>query len=477
MKVVLNLLPTVITSSSLTSLSIIITITCILLPLLMYVLFISPAEIVDHLEAACCDRKTKKQVKQRSYVLQELLQTELNYVNGLEFVKTHFVNPLLKDGDTNTVETVFNSWLPITKLHQDFLLRLKAALLDTNNKPKASTITSSRLAAKEFSKLAPFLKLYIPFVQKYNVALSRISNDLRNNGKISQQVDLTATKNDLTKGKLHGGLGPLLALPFQRLCKYGLLLRELNRTFSSSGRTGKLVYNAMKMVDTIVLKVNDAKAMSDNGERMFEIQTALKDDKMIDIPVLLRKPMNVPLLQPARKLLYEGPLLGSMYQESLPMNRTKDLFHTRDKCPGNHFILFSDVLLIVNRTEPTKWTNEKMILCHCIELHSLRLVELNNDNNNRNSNSSGGGSRSKSSKSHGKSNTGKLLESTVVVSTVLHWSRPRPFSRLAFGIEWDKTDDNSCAGSNSSGVLRENHSNDSGVAFVEVLRIKLNSLK
>ena len=95
----------------------------------------------------------------------------------------------------------------------------------------------------------------------------------------------------------------MLALPFQRLCKYGLLLRELSSTSDAKSRTGLKCIQAMKDVNDIVLKVNNAKARGENGERLLELQTALSDDPMSHIPVQLRLPLNKPLLQPSRRLL------------------------------------------------------------------------------------------------------------------------------------------------------------------------------
>ena len=397
-------------------------------------LFQSSTTLADALETLCCDHaKTHQHVTQRKFVLQELLQTEINYVKGLEFVAEHFVAPLLNDGDDATVDEVFNSWLPITKLHQDFLLQLKVAcLIGANNgdasdasnaAPKLSTVTAARLVATTFSNVAPFFSLYIPYVEKYNTALSRISHDLRENGALSQQVDVALSRKDIVARKLTGGLGPLLALPFQRLCKYGLLLRELFKTFHPSGRTGALLHQAMQKVDAIVLKVNDAKARGENGERIFDIQEAMHDDKMkIDIPKQLRQPLLTPLLQPSRRLLYEGGGVLRFVQQPLPLASSFVLngngkLPLGKPCPQKYyFILFSDLLLIVHRDPPTKRRQEKLVLLHCIELTSLQLV------------------RHVEGRKKSENDASAAVDST----TELFWARPSPWSGVAFGIVWGK---------------------------------------
>ena len=298
---------------------------------------------------------------------------------------------------------------------------------------RLSTLTAARLAAVEFSKLAPCLILYIPFVEKYNSALSKISQDLRSNGAISQQIDVTTARKDIAQGKLNGGLGPLLALPFQRLCKYGLLLRELSKTFHRAGRTGTQIYQAMKSIDAIVLKVNDAKASGENGERIFEIQTCISESKMVHIPRQLRVPLAQPLLQPARRLLNQANVTG-LAEHTLPMNQKQDFSETK----SNYLILFSDILLFVNRATPTKWKEETIVLVHCIALDDLTLIEPRK--------SDGPNGRVQSM------DKGEREEGDV--KTVLHWQRPRPWCGLALVVTWEK------------------HGKD-GVAFEAVLRIAL----
>lgn len=359
-----------------------------------------------------CDRTTAKKKKQRTYILDELLQSEINYVNGLEFVSTHFVQPLIDAGDTSTADLVFNSWLPITKLHQDFLSKLRIACLEQKETEKVprGTVTATRLACQEFRAFAPFLRLYIPFVEKYNAAISRISNDLRTNGNISKQIDITKARQDIANNKLNGGLAPMLALPFQRLCKYGLLLRELSSTFDAKSRTGLKCCQAMKDVNDIVLKVNNAKARGENGERLLELQTALSDDPMSHIPVQLRLPLNKPLLQPSRRLLNESNG-ATIFLQALPMDNANS-FDRADMIAGVYLILFSDILLIVTRDPPTKRKDEKMVLLHCIELTALKLIQ--------------------------KEEKEKVVkvDKDKRIRTILEVDRKRPWSKLGIGVVW-----------------------------------------
>jgi hypothetical protein len=382
-----------------------------------------------------CDRASEKTLRQRSFVLQELFQSEVKYVAGLHFVAEHFVQPLVDAGDSATADLVFNSWLPITNLHEDFLTKLQHAYYGQIHASKqkgadaptlltGSTITASRLVSKEFSEFSPFLKLYIPFVEKYNSALSRISADLRSAGTISRQIDITKARQDIKDGIFNGGLQPMLALPFQRLCKYGLLLRELSSTFSPSGRTGRCCLAAMQKVNDIVLKVNNAKAQGENGERLFEIQIAMADDKMHRIPSHLRQPMSKPLLQPSRHLLFEGG--GAMlFQQPMPM-MSPFLFDCAEIVEDAYLVLFSDILLInIKHEGPTKRREEKMQLLHCIELTSLVLTE-------------------------------NKKTSARVPPSILEWTRPLPWSKLAIGLRWTEHDD---------GLLR--------AAFTQTLRMAL----
>jgi hypothetical protein len=369
----------------------------------------------DFLEHYCCDRASAKSLRQRQHVLREIFESELKYVDGLEFVAQNFVQPLIEAGDTETVDAVFNSWLPITKLHQDFLQKMRSCL---EMKSSFSSVTSTRLVSSAFSEFAPFLRLYIPFVEKYNSSLARISHDVRSNGSIAQRVDVMQAREDVAASprRLQGGLSPLLALPFQRLCKYGLLLRELSKTFGEKpGRTGAACRAAMSRVDEIVLRVNAAKARSESGERFLQLQTAMSEDRLAEIPELLRKPLSRgALLQPSRRLLYEGGGAARVYVRPLPMETTFDCSKTVTNVDSVYFVLFSDILLVVRRVIPTKWKEERMTLLYCIELLSLEVEDV-------------------AGVVVEEENPAKGVRS---IGTVLRWRRPSPWSQLAIGVEW-----------------------------------------
>jgi hypothetical protein len=444
--------------------------------------------------------------RQRGYVLRELLDTEAFYVERLRHVIDRFILPLRAAGQGAQADAVWRGWEPITELHEDFLEKLREATRAPPPTPPraccrcndADTAVPARRVAAEFSTLAPMLLLYIPFVKAYGTALGRLSADLRCGGPIS-------TVSSGGGGGGGGGRGSqqpadLLALPFQRLCKYGLLLRELVRTFP--GGRGQALRDAMSVVDETVKKVNDAKARSETSERALQIQSALhvgnsggrgsvgsrEGHRMgrgfNSIWKTLRRESeqgggsgsghggggggggggdgsadnvagdhgvsgHIHIMQAHRRLVWEGGIGGGLSVARLPhlCGARAVAWEERWSISGQEgcwVAIFSDLVLIAERRAPNKWKEERLELRWVCEVGALEIV----DEPGLGGGGGGGGSvvpgeeKEKSRPAEGKSSGNKSsgMKSSAPTELLLKWRRPSPYCKVLLRLAWTKED-------------------------------------
>ncbi len=416
--------------------------------------------------------------KHRAHVLRELLSTETFYVSRLRHVINRFILPLRAAGRSVEANAVWRGWEPIAELHSDFLAELERAAPSFSSSPRppfpassscccccspspspspSSSAVPARRIATAFSSLAPMLLLYIPFVRSYGVSLARLSSDLRSGGPISALCSSNLAPN----GASSAALNDLLALPFQRLCKYGLLLRELARTFPH--RRGRALREAVRVVDATVEKVNAAASRRETSERALQIQSALhvvqrRDgghcmgrgfDSIWEMSSARREggPRGresggetasaggeseakafgrVPnIMRAHRRLVWEGVIGGGISVARLPRPRgphASPAWEERWSVPGRvgcWVAIFTDLVLIAERRAPDKWKEERLELCWVCEVGALNIVD--------------GRPSAAAVAAEGKSLGGPT-------ELLLRWRRPSPYCRVLLRLAWAEED-------------------------------------
>ena len=430
------------------------------------------------------DRWTSKEKARvlRARVLRELVETEEYYVQQLKYVIDRFIVPLRNAGKEAHAADVWGGWEPIAKLHEEFVKRLREAMGGRNNKNKDAKLfflsslkgyfsalerdaaVTARRVAQEFSRLAPMLLLYIPFVKAYGFALGRLSSDLRSGGPISelsQKQGARPSPHELSSSQRPADL---LALPFQRLCKYGLLLRELAKTFPETSR-GRALWSVVSVVDETVAKVNAAKARSETSQRALQIQSALVvgysgsttvgspaghfkgrgfeaimqissttpdafqvrvegggagEGKSAARQTELAPGATVQIMQAHRRLVWEGLVSGGVRLARLPLPASAQTvpWEANWSVPGPAgcwLAVFSDLVLVAQRRSPDKWRDERLDLRWAMQVAEMEIV--------------------------------RELAPPGTLGRGLHlvWNRPAPYCKVMVRIEWARHDARSAA--------------------------------
>ena len=105
----------------------------------------------------------------RKKVVDEFVETEKAYVDGLELVYAHFLTPILASLDTPSpildrpsLTAVFSNFIDIWNLHRAFL----ASLSSSASSPLSSILTEH----------FPYLSLYTPFTTSFPTTLSTLAS-------------------------------------------------------------------------------------------------------------------------------------------------------------------------------------------------------------------------------------------------------------------------------------------------------------
>jgi len=216
--------------------------------------------------------------KQRNQVINEIINTEVDYVNDLDYLNESYIKPIQtqKILDESTHARLFT--------HLNFIITVNKELLEDLMKkvqqPHAPVGSS-------FLQISAFMKGY--------------SNYCADQDDIQQLIEELNKKNNAFKKLLNEkkqeakgfDLFSYVIKPVQRLCKYPLLLRELLKFTPNTHPDYKDLQEAYTKIEAAVLHVNEAKRKKENGSKMIAINQLFGDE-------------SLNLLQPSRYFIKEG---------------------------------------------------------------------------------------------------------------------------------------------------------------------------
>jgi len=254
------------------------------------------------------NKKTKR-VEHRKKVEAEIKTTEQSYFHSLDVLVKNFVFPL----QANASDTGFG----VTREQLEALNSNLETLHKFHNTFFTELLPSEEPASVIY-KYGDFFKLYKRYLNGYTACLTAFS-DLRTNQKF--QSFLSTVKQNLAKeGTLD--LMSYMIMPVQRVPRYVLLLKELNKYTSPSHSEWQAIENALLKIKDVTADINEAKRQMEHMTRLMEVQSRIQGDFGT-------------LVVPHRRLIREGKL-----QE---MTQTR-LFGSL-KPEARVFFLFSDILL------------------------------------------------------------------------------------------------------------------------------------
>jgi hypothetical protein len=260
----------------------------------------------------------------RRAVRQEILDTEEYYVRCLEIVISEYCTPLTRDVkaynvSTEMINTIFGNIQLLAGFHRLFLADLVSADFEM---------------ASAFVRNADFLKMYSDYLNKY-MAVMTIINEQRTNRKFQ---DFLAKARQATGGM---DLMSYLIMPVQRIPRYVLLLKELQKNTPEQHPTHETLLSALQKVEKIASHVNEQKRQVEDMSKLLEIQNKLTG-------------ASWSLLLPHRRLVREGTLKK--------IATTGKIYRSMSKKDVNVYV-FNDVFLIANTNNAMKVREECVCVC------------------------------------------------------------------------------------------------------------------
>ena len=256
-----------------------------------------------------------KRVRMRNNVIREMITTEKNYGGHLESLTRAYMKPIKARCNTKNkmllnagcADTVFDGIVPILDLHKMVIGQLEAAW---------QAFPNVNIGAV-FKQIAPYLKLYTVFVNKFDESVNILKRARKNNKLFVPWLQTVQIAEGMD-------LGSLLITPVQRIPRYDLLLKELIKCTPDTHVDFEDLVGAELQIKEVAELINERKR---EAEQMAMVKAiASKFDVACNVK------MGFEIVQPHRVFLREDK-----------MNR---LLPSSKKPIVCRVFLFSDMLLL-----------------------------------------------------------------------------------------------------------------------------------
>ncbi|KAL6056761.1 Rho guanine nucleotide exchange factor 4 [Balamuthia mandrillaris] len=226
----------------------------------------------------------------QSKTLQELIQTEEDYVADLQLVIKLYIGPMHERAEeigiksARELECIFSNIVLISKVNEELLTGLR----ELPFLPFDYRLTT---VADLFEELSEYLKMYTLYCSNQANAWTTLKRLRKksdfNNFLLKREQD---TKNNPECRKLT--IEDFLIKPMQRICRYPLFLRELMNKATEAEQ--KKLEAALAHLEQTVQVVNNSKREAENRQKTLDIQAKFSNGHALD------------LVKPWRRFLLEG---------------------------------------------------------------------------------------------------------------------------------------------------------------------------
>ncbi|CAB4404038.1 unnamed protein product [Rhizophagus irregularis] len=230
--------------------------------------------------------------RKREAAVNEILTTELTYVDGLRKLVRIYLLPMRQRSANKilskpiaTIEeisTIFGNVEQLLKLHEQLLKSLEERKLNWSPTRHISDI---------FLKNAPYLKMYAIYFKSFPQAIAtmeRLSKESKDFKKFLQQCQQNPELGGLP-------FNSFLSLPIQRIPRYKLLLEALLKYTEESDPDYNNLKKCVNQISAIADEVNEKIRDAENQQKVLEIQGQVTG-----------LPNNI--VHPARRFIYKGNL-------------------------------------------------------------------------------------------------------------------------------------------------------------------------
>ncbi|KAJ3165820.1 Protein T2 [Irineochytrium annulatum] len=206
----------------------------------------------------------------RGYAVLEILTTERNYYKELGVIK-NICKKRLEEREILSrisINKIFAGMEDLYDLHTSFLAMMEELLSADSWAPSETSIGTLFLEYKE-----QMAKYYIVYINNYSSATKTMSEEETNNPEFKKFLivsltsvniwdeDIDDSPQECTKSEeVKHGLKDLLVRPMQRMTKYPLLIRELDKKTADNHPDSANIKNALEAMSSLATTVNDKMA-------------------------------------------------------------------------------------------------------------------------------------------------------------------------------------------------------------------------
>jgi guanine nucleotide exchange factor VAV len=208
----------------------------------------------------------------REHQIKELLETETNYLrNCLEMLINDFYRPLKNCLTTTDYQKIFRNIHDIYLLHSSFHANLQAAVHEALGIAKNTTEDGEVLGIGDvFMKhKSSFLK-YAEYCANMDEARLTLDNVEKTEPHAKRKI-----QELLQESKTDFRLQDLLTVPFQRICKYHLILQNIVSSTTVQSMERERLVNGLEACKDVVDYVNEAKRDKDNQQVIAHIERSI----------------------------------------------------------------------------------------------------------------------------------------------------------------------------------------------------------
>ncbi|XP_069980048.1 protein vav isoform X2 [Penaeus vannamei] len=270
--------------------------------------------------------------EKRDLCLQELIETENNYVEALEMLTNKFLRPLRELIEESQIVKIFSKIPELAKIHRILHQGLKKA----QNNPHAYSVSQVFLDNQEK------LLVYGEYCANLTSAQQELEDTMKNNDAARQKIQ--ECQKEVSKGRHQ--LREYLVVPLQRILKYHLLLRELIRYTSANHPDLENLKKAHEAMMDLADYINEVKRDNEMLQIIEDIQTSI-----MDIPEELRRREEL------GKLRLDGEIKIECHPEP---NKKRYVF------------VFDKVMMMC---KSAKWQEEKYVFKDCVKLENCKVED------------------------------------------------------------------------------------------------------
>ncbi|KAL1285127.1 Intersectin-1 [Trichinella pseudospiralis] len=200
--------------------------------------------------------------RRRQCQLQELIQSERNYVDDLLMVRDVFQKPLSRQGllSAQEVDRVFVSWSRLVKVSTRMLAKLQAG--------------DDVEVGKVLLELLPFLEVFVAYGRQLRAALDFLDYKLKTN-KLFEAAHIRCCADSRARGL---PLNYYLLIPMTRFTKYPLMLQQLLKQTPPTHADHDHLQQAVTALKQLCVKVNRLASEAENVHMLHWCQNHVRCD-------------------------------------------------------------------------------------------------------------------------------------------------------------------------------------------------------